>query len=378
MIVPMPNILMLLSKSAIGDTRVEREARSLSEAGYQVKVFSWRREAGDENKPVDSCDFKIDVIGPYCRKRNFVSFLFKLPMFWISCIRSARGSDFSAVHSHDFDTLPAGLLISKLHGIPLVYDAHESYADMISSDVPEVISKLTVIVQRWLVRKAELVVVANDRITPLIDAREALVVLNCPSVSELSQNEGNDEDERRNGAQSIGYFGTLEPGRFVFESIDAVRQKKGKWKLMIAGDGTLSGEVREISKRSVDVEYLGRLDHDEVMKRISRCDLIHVILDPSNRNYIISTPLRMFEAMGAGRPSVVTAGTYAAEIVQRERCGLVCEFNIDSILELLDQCEGKQDELRNLGARGKSAFEREYNWETQVAKMIDAYRKLLS
>lgn len=373
----MPTILMLLSKSIIGDTRVNREVKSIIDAGFSVKVFSWDREKNQFYRTKSESNIDVDFIGPLCPKRSLVNFVLKLPLFWLSCMRNAKKEKISIVHAHDLDTLVIGFIISRFRNRPLIFDSHESYTDMIANDVPRAIIKVVNFVQKLLIHKSDLVVVANDRIIPRIGADGALVVLNCPSKTELDSTENSDDKHESDFPRTIGYFGTLEPHRFVLEAMEIVNQKS-KWKLIIAGDGTLSKIVSDLAARSESIEYLGTVTHDQAIKGLFRCDIVHVILDPDNLNNYISTPLRMFEAIAVGRPPIVTEGTYAAEIVNKENCGLICKFDPESFSKLLDEYADSSDRLKALGENGRLAFNREYNWETQVSKMIEAYRKMLS
>ena len=40
------------------------------------------------------------------------------------------------IHCHDLDTLPLGFVLGKLKRKPIVYDAHESFPDMLEGSVP--------------------------------------------------------------------------------------------------------------------------------------------------------------------------------------------------------------------------------------------------
>ena len=138
----MPTTLMLLSKPFVGDPRVNRESSSIVEAGNSVTVLAWNRDGGSVGEASGNPSLEVDLIGPPCPKRNLLKFALKLPFFWLACLGKAKQKEFLVVHAHDFDTLPAGFLISKLQGRPLIYDAHESYAEMIAQDAPRFICRL--------------------------------------------------------------------------------------------------------------------------------------------------------------------------------------------------------------------------------------------
>ncbi|HUW43038.1 MAG TPA: glycosyltransferase family 4 protein [Thermoplasmata archaeon] len=367
---------MLLSKPFVGDPRVDRESRSIVEAGYSVTVLAWNRDGKSVGEASGDPSVEIDLIGPPCPKRNFLKFALKLPLFWLACLGKAKQKEFLVVHAHDFDTLPVGFLISKLQGRPLVYDAHESYAEMIAQDAPHFICRLVHCLEKRLMRGADVVLVANENVAKMIGKENAVVILNCPSESEVPIGSFGRKDAPSKEKMLLGYFGTLEPGRFVLESVSALAAQD-KWRMLIGGDGTLAKAVRKASKGSASVEYLGQVPHEQVMRESARCDVLHVMLDPSNENYKISTPLRLFEAMSLGIPSIVAKGTYPAEVVAKEGCGYVCDHDEKAFSELLDRLADDPAGMAEKGKKGREAFDREYNWGKQAAKLQLAYAVLL-
>jgi len=368
----MANVLMLLTRPFIGDTRVNREARSLTAAGHKISIFSWNRDRESDQHFETDFGSRVFMIGPNCQKRTFFIFLLKLPIFWISCLLSSRKIDFSIVHAHDLDTLPIAFLMSRIREAKLVYDAHESYSDMISDDVPSFISALTRIVERYLIRKTDSIVIAAEEIASLIGATNAIVVLNCPAKSELLIDESK---SAKGGPFKLGYFGSLEPGRFLIESIDTI-SRRSDFLLTIGGEGTLADIIRKLAASSERIDFIGKRTHDEVMRYSAECDAMVILLDPANKNYMISTPLRLFEAMALGIPSIVTQESCSARIVLSEKCGFICDFDEGSFVELLDHIASSPVELMEMGKRGRAAFERVYNWENQALKLIQAYSEI--
>ena len=372
----MQNILMLLSKPYFGDTRVNRECESLAGAEYSTTVLAWDRDNSSRTVTDEGSSIHVELIGPACKRRNFFEFIVKLPIFWKACLFAARKQDFSVVHAHDFDTLPVGCLISRLRGRPLMYDSHESYADMIAKDAPQVVTKLVRKLEKRLMRRAAVIFVANENVAKLIGAEESVVLLNCPAESEVPISCFAPKVVMASGPKRIGYFGSLEPGRFISESIGAV-SKDGGWRIIIGGEGTLAGAVRDAAQSFQSVTFLGHIPHNEVMEQSSKCDALHVMLDPSNINYRISTPLRMFEAMALGIPSIVSKGIYPAEMVGKEGCGFVCEFDEQAFSELLVHLTKSTQEMMERGSRGQQAFHREYTWEKQAVKLLLASSEVI-
>lgn len=368
--------MMLLSKPYFGDTRVNRECKSLAASDYSIDVLAWDR-CGDGSKAADDgSGINVELIGPPCERRTFKTFIFKLPRFWMACLSTSRKRKFYVVHAHDFDTLPIGFLISRLRGAALVYDSHESYADMIAKDVPTIVTRLVRMLEKRLMRRAGRILVANENVAELIGAKESVVLLNCPDVSELPIGCPRPSESGKVGKKKIGYFGSLEPGRFIQEAINVV-SRTPDWTIIVGGDGTLAEAVRNAASGSNSVSYVGHISHEEVMEQSSKCDALHVLLDSTNVNYRISTPLRLFEAMSLGIPSIVSTGSYPASVVEKEQCGFICDYDEKAFSDLLASLSKDPQSIKERGQRGQQAFNREYNWGRQAAKLISVYSELV-
>src|SRR4030043_2096082 len=111
----MPSTLMLLSNPYRPDPRVLIEARALILEGIDVNLVAWDRE---QTWPKRATEDGIQVLrlGPKCPPREAAKKLLRLPRFWLGALKARKRINLDVVHSHDFDTLPLGRLISRLSG----------------------------------------------------------------------------------------------------------------------------------------------------------------------------------------------------------------------------------------------------------------------
>jgi len=246
---------------------------------------------------------------------------------------------------------------------------------MISTDVPDIIVSLTRILQKWLLKMTDIVIVANKRIASLIGAENAIVIMNCPSEAELPSPKIEDHEAQKAGARNLGYFGSLEPGRFLTDAMELISGQQ-IWSLVVAGDGTLITVVEEAAKNYTSIAYLGKLPQNEAMKKAAGCNVMLVMFDPLNINNVIGSPNRLFEAMSVGVPPIVTTNTYSAEIVLSEKCGFVCDYDKRALSELIDKLNRDPSEIFEYGKRAREAFKREYNWKKQELRLIQIYTEI--
>jgi glycosyltransferase involved in cell wall biosynthesis len=333
---------MLLTKDAETDPRVLRESGKLTDAGYTVEVY-YRKRSSNERLP-----------------HTILSNI----AWWVSALKFARTNRHLAVHAHDLDTLPIGLLMAKLKGVPCVYDAHESFPDMVIGAIPYGLTRLLSVIERRLTKHVDHVVLANVKIGPLVSDEPSkwVVVMNCPGVIEVNP------ASKREKVYTLGYFGSLERGRFLQGLVATVKQMPN-WRLLIAGSGKLKVDV----SGSDNIIYLGQLKPEQVGDMMAGCDLLSVIFEEGNPNDYIGTPNRLFEAMALGVPVVANWHTYSGEIVTKTDCGFTLDPCVPALKTLLEYLERNPLQLLVKGENGSMAWAKEYNSSIQGAKLVSLY-----
>jgi len=300
------------------------------------------------------------------------SFLINYPLFFIKGLITALYRNIDVVHSHDFDTLPLAFIISWLRRIPLVFDAHENYACMISIDVPHIVPRIVLRIENILTRRADLVITVSEvHATHMIpNARHGVILVeNCINMP-------TDIPEPIFEGQELKllYVGTLEPMRYIIESIDVTRTVNDCI-YKVAGWGRLEEEVR---KRADDkqIQFLGFLQHKDMLKEMASCDVVICLLDPSNRNYIGNSPTKIYEAMSLGIPVLTTEGTTSGDLVNSEGCGLVIEWSENNYRKAIEVFRDPSRRV-GMGEAGRIAAKREYNWDNMKQRLLDGYLRIL-
>jgi len=368
---------MLLSNPATFDQRPLKEAHSLCRAGKQVTILAWDRELETDSDSV----FQDGLVIKRMRVRagHGTPFLTvpRLIMFYAWCVVHLAGMSADAIHCHDVDTLPAGYAARalKLWRPKLVYDMH---------DLPEAFLRffpMTTATQKVFLstarRAASLIVVVNDRfVTHLgrlgFSKSQLVVVMNSPPI-------GRGRKERRRG-QGFGvlYYGWLGEERGVKLLIEAVKGLGGIT-LTLAGRGELEPYVREVAAGEASVRFLGWLKMDDLEPLIDQADLIPSLYEPKTRNAQIATPGKLLTAMSLSIPSLVPAGTYQAEIVERFHCGIIVNWqDAGDVRRAIMNLSTDSAAYDSLARASYAAFVSYFSWEVMEGRLADAYDRVLS
>jgi len=131
---------------------------------------------------------------------------------------------------------------------------------------------------------------------------------------------------RRNGAFRVLYAGTVGMSQGVGTLMDAAEllDRNAEIEIVIAGDGAEGPELRRrLAQGGLhNVTMLGRVPHERIPQLYADADAAVVLLRDKPL-FEGALPTKMFEAMSAARPLVLSAAGEAAMLVEEASCGVV-------------------------------------------------------
>jgi glycosyltransferase involved in cell wall biosynthesis len=123
------------------------------------------------------------------------------------------------------------------------------------------------------------------------------------------------------------------------------------------------------------VEELGFLSRAGVGDLLGSVRAGLVLFHPAG-NHDRSQPNKLFEYMSAGIPVIASDFPLWRQIIRRTECGLVVDpLNVKAIAGAVEYLLTNAEEAEEMGRRGREAIKREYNWETQRAKLLALYSR---
>ena len=380
----MAHVSMFLANPYKPDLRVKREAASLIESGHSVRIMAWDRDCRyPESEDRDGIEVqRIKVRGAY---GSFLPLLPGFLKFYLKLITGSMAGGVDVVHCHDMDTLVPGVLVSRLKGIPLVYDMHESYPDFISTFAPDFLVRALRFIEPFLIRRAELVITTSSMIGDIArraGATNVVAVMNCfdpfPPPGERSA------DIRKSICREdeflILYIGGLFAGRGLEEVIRAVSSLDGVM-LFLGGYGPLEEELRKLAADSGAgdrVIFGGEIDPSLVPDYDGAADLLFAMYKGTDPNNVLTIPNKFFESIAAAKPIMVSDLGEKSRLVKEEGNGVAVDpADVGAIAQSIESLRDDEGLYAEKKSSARSAQAR-FNWSIMAKRLADSYEDLLS
>ncbi len=391
---------MVLDREFPPDDRVEKEARSLIKAGFEVHLLCFtfgKLPAFEEYKGI-----KVHrVFMPKALFKKLSALILTVPFyrrFWRKKMETFIAENkIDVLHIHDLPLVGTGLQIKKKYGIPLVADMHENYPVFISEIkfANTLLGKLLISKKQWFAKEKEWLS-AVDRIV-VVDAgmqeriekqltrpRPFVVVPNSPETKAVleSQEDLLELKEKYRDPFVVFYFGGLDSRRGLDTLVDAAALLKDKirpLKVVIVGSGSYEAVIRERIKQQ-DVQDLFAFEgwhpvsHLQAFTQFADVCVIPHLKSPQTDN---SSPNKLFLYMLFKKPIVASNCRSIQNIIEENNCGLIYESgNGRQLAEKILYVQQHPEEARAMGERGHRAVLEKYDWSIGADRLIEMYKGL--
>jgi len=377
-------ILMLLTNAFDPDPRVYQEAKVLIEKGYKVSILCWDR---DPKAP-----FQENIDGIYVERiyvksthgRGSTQIIFLL-LFWIKALIKALSKKIDITYCHDFDTLPLGYTISRLKKTKLVYDAHESYVDMLANNVSPLIKKIISVAENYLLKKVDLTITVGDILKESLIKKGALQVMVVGNWKQLTDFQFSakvlEEEKTKLGipkdALVVSYIAHLNPERKIEPLLRSIENEEDVF-LVVGGRGPIEKIVRNSAQKHKNIIFLGFVHPLKVPFYVALSDVVYYGFDKNNPNAQYSAPNKLFEALAAGKAIITGDFGEIGHIVKKYNCGLILkDYSIEEIKKAINILKNK-NYLIEIQNNSLKIAEKKYNWQMAKENLIKAIDKLLN
>ena len=378
------------------DVRVEKIARTLTDAGHAVHLVA-RNRRGDrttERLPEGT----VHRLAPLRWAPRSLNAASMFPAFfnprWIRAIaRTARNVGADVILSRDLPLAIPAVLAGRSVGIPVVLDLAENYPAMLRSrweagrmrpiDVLLRNPALARLVERWALPRADHVLVVVEEAGPRLVASglapdRLTVVSNTPPVARVVPRTRPSGDPQR--PLHLVYLGLMEEPRGVRILLDAaagLARRGVPYRLTLFGAGRelsdFRAHARALGLANSQADFRGHVPNTEALAALTDAD-VGVIPHYADESWHTTVPNKLFDYLAAGLAVVTSDARPAARIVRDTGAGLVYRHpdagNLErAIVQLTDP------EFRRACVwRGQLAVRNTYNWERDTTRLVSALR----
>jgi glycosyltransferase involved in cell wall biosynthesis len=377
------HVVMLVRNAFTHDTRVEKEARTLVEAGHRVSVVADAAAGLPEGETRDGFEVhRVARRGPQIPGLRFVIHELRLA-------RHLRLLNPTVLHAHDTNALVPVAAAAARGRIPYVYDAHDLWLGRPRRERGRLYFALSQLfyglVERLLIPRAAAVFTVSPPIVGHLRRRYRLPVVHLvPNYPEVGDQVERREMRDLRGGDAIDparpvvlYLGGLMAGRGLERLVDAIGLMPDA-QLVLLGGGVEKGMLLDRAEAiGASVHVLGPVAPELVEAYAATADIGVSPIVASCLNYRYSLPNKLFQYMAAGIPVVASDFRQVRDVVEGAGAGVVVDTTRpEAIARAIGRILADPDQAATMGARGRAAVTDRYNWSNAAAVLRAAYEAI--
>lgn len=365
------------------ESRVLKQTQSIIDNDIASFVFIAALGADDleEYSSIDPC-ISLNRFNLLTRQL-FKTLIFQILKYLEFILRVCfyyRKKNIGVVNIHALALLPLGVLLKYWYGAKLVYDTHELETE--TNGLKGGRKWLAKKMERFLIRYCDQIFVVSESIADWY-AREyviqrPVVVLNAPVYRKVSKiNYLRDTLNIPEDKIIFLYQGGLAVGRGVDLILEAFKQlRDGDSVVVFMGYGPLEEEILTASQSFENIYFHPAVNPKIVLEYSCSADIgVHLIKNTCLNHYYCM-PNKLFEYTMAGLPVIVSNMLEMTNFVEQNNLGFV--VNDESVASVMLAIKHIQTMDINMLKENSLNASKEFCWQVQERKMIEAYRNLLN
>lgn len=369
-------VLMLRSNPVRPDTRVEKEAASLTRCGYDVCIFCWDRDSNHkecceeiivakQRIPIVRVGFRASYGEGFKNIIPYLKFQFSLRR-WIR----KHKQEFDIVHACDFDTSFFSHKLVKRLKKYLVFDIF----DFLYGEPHSFLQKQVKKAQLRIINRADATIICSEERREQIknsSPKKLIVIHNSPSVEQLPTRIK--LVPRLNDCIRICYVGILQDGRMIKEIGNYLAKKPG-FEFHVGGFGPLDTFFKDLTKNCGNVFFYGRIPYAQTLELEANCDIMLGIYDPKIENHRYAAPNKFYESLFLGKPIIMVKHTGMSDIVEKKGFGSLMDFfDINSFDVALKQIVKMKSQWPIIREEMNKEYKTLYSWSEMERRLIELY-----
>ena len=303
------------------------------------------------------------------------------------------------LHAHNPPDLTGlvSLLVSRITGVPYVFEVHDRAPELYCGEMGMPTSSLVYAfmksIERLVVVNSAGIITVNKRVAeyyslfrgPAPVAIYTGTHLNVEGIEEILSN-----NHRLTGGRVILYQGSLnmtsigKPATYdlmlPLRAMPSILKDFPDAVLVYVGEGSGRQQLEE-STRAMRLEknviFTGFIPQKRVYGWIGRADVV-LIPYADNPNCHTTVPSKLYEYMAVGKPIVATDFPGISEIVENKRNGLLYNVNsIDDFTECVLRLLKDSELAQKIASSARKDFFSKYSLEKNWPKLISLYDSII-
>lgn len=360
-------IFMILTNGFDPDIRVFKEAKYLTEKGYEVEILCWDRlckYADKLDEIVDNIKIKRFEISskPGTGMKQIIPY-FK---FLINVRKYLKDKEYKYLHCHDLDGMIIGTTIKNRKSKKLIFDMHEFYESGRYSKISGLVRKIVNNMQN----KAYKIIYVNQQQLLNMNERnknKLIYLPNYPEKGNFINLKHTDSNKLR-----ITYAGYIRHPIPIKNLVKAVGNNDD-FEIFIHGMGDAYDEIKELENTNRNLQVTGKYNHNEIVDFYSNTDLMYIVYNKGNKNDETALPTKFFEAIICKIPVIVSEKSLLEEMVNKYDIGFVVDGtdkdSIENVLKKISQ--NKEIISKKIGNIEK--IPEQFVWEEVIKNLDNIY-----
>ncbi len=365
-------ICILTSVHPPFDGRVfHKEAKTLAKAGYNVVLIAQHTR----EETVDGIRI-VPLPKPKNRFERMTKVVWRL-------LKLALKEKADVYHFHDPELIPVGVIL-KFFGKKVIYDVHEDVPEQILSKdyIPKFLKKLVSgsfkIFENYSSKAFSFVITATDAIAcKFLKSTSNVISVKNYISGEYAKTKA--QSKISHNVLKVIFVGGIYRERGIIEGIKAMNLLSDlplKFILYGSVDKKFLLELKSLDMME-RLDYQGIIPYTEVADKLKEAD-IGFICDYPLKRHMEGLPVKLFEYMAAGLPSIASNFQLWKQIVEKCNCGICVNPTKPEEIANAVRHLYRNPEIRSLmGQNGRMAVLAEYNWEKENKKLLYVYSKIL-
>lgn len=368
--------------------RAVKEIEVLRECGYEISAVSWikgKYSLPETEKKNGINIFRIDLKPP---ERSFIGRLLTYLKISKAVKKKLIELKPDVIISHDLEMLNASVKAKKALDIPLFYDSHENWPEMVAQN-SKLESRVFGIMEKRLLKHVTHSYTYGDDLKEKFNQLgfPATTLFNSKSISATSIINEQEKEEKKVqlGFKKedfiLGFAGASSLENGLKQTLDSLQKLPVNIKFFIVGGSGKAGLLEKAQEYAKEigvwdrVKFTGRVPSDTLLRNTAVFDVGTALFQPLSANEIARIPNKIFDYMALSIPMIVSDFPNMRKIVcEQSDCGIaVNPMDIEGIAKAVLFFYEHPENIRMKGENGRRMFEGTFCWDVQKKKLMNSH-----